>query len=163
MHRKISWPVRPLPSPFSRAGPRSGASDGRRGVCQDLQRSRRRKPWRAILSPEQYNILREQGTERAGTSPLNDEKRKGMFHCVGCDLPVYSSETKYESGTGWRASGKRPGAVSTHEDTSHFMVRTNATAVAAISAIYSTTVRRQRQAPLHQQAFAELQARDGLI
>jgi peptide-methionine (R)-S-oxide reductase len=81
--------------------------------------------WRAILSPEQYAILREQGTERAGTSPLNEEKRKGMFHCAGCDLPVYSSETKYESGTGWPSFWEaQPGAVGTHEDTSFFMVRT---------------------------------------
>ena len=57
--------------------------------------------WKAILTPAQYNILREEGTERAGTSPLNGEKRKGTFVCAGCELPLFKSDTKYESGTGW--------------------------------------------------------------
>ena len=57
--------------------------------------------WRAKLTDQQYAVLREEATERAFNSPLNDEKRKGMFHCAGCDLPAYSSETKYDSGTGW--------------------------------------------------------------
>ncbi|HMQ57137.1 MAG TPA: peptide-methionine (R)-S-oxide reductase MsrB [Rhizobiaceae bacterium] len=57
--------------------------------------------WRAILDEAQYAVLREEATERAFTSPLNDEKRKGVFHCAGCDLPLYSSDTKYDSGTGW--------------------------------------------------------------
>ncbi|MDP3897778.1 MAG: peptide-methionine (R)-S-oxide reductase, partial [Mesorhizobium sp.] len=57
--------------------------------------------WKAILSPEQFAVLRHEDTERPGSSPLNAEKRKGTFHCAGCDLPVYSSEAKYDSGTGW--------------------------------------------------------------
>ncbi|MCC2111863.1 MAG: peptide-methionine (R)-S-oxide reductase MsrB [Hyphomicrobiales bacterium] len=57
--------------------------------------------WRAKLTPEVYRILREEGTERAFTSPLNDEKRKGSFHCAGCDLALFTSEMKYDSGTGW--------------------------------------------------------------
>lgn len=57
--------------------------------------------WRARLTPKQYGILREEDTERPFTSALNNEKRKGMYHCAGCDLPVYSSQTKYDSGTGW--------------------------------------------------------------
>ena len=57
--------------------------------------------WRKILTPEQFRILRKAGTERAGTSPLDREKRKGVFHCAGCDLDLYPSETKYDSGTGW--------------------------------------------------------------
>lgn len=57
--------------------------------------------WKEILTNEQYRVLRKEGTERAGTSPLNNEKRVGMFHCAGCDLPLFSSETKYDSGTGW--------------------------------------------------------------
>jgi peptide-methionine (R)-S-oxide reductase len=80
--------------------------------------------WRAILSPEQYAVLREEDTEYPGTSPLLGEKRKGLFHCAGCDLPVYSSETKYESGTGWPSFwDAMPGAVGTSEDTSLFMTR----------------------------------------
>jgi peptide-methionine (R)-S-oxide reductase len=57
--------------------------------------------WRAQLTPQQYEILRKHGTERPGSSPLLKEKRKGIFACAGCDLPLFSSDTKYESGTGW--------------------------------------------------------------
>ena len=57
--------------------------------------------WRKKLSDSQYRVLREAGTERAFTSPLLKEKRKGVFVCAGCDLPLFSSETKFESGTGW--------------------------------------------------------------
>lgn len=57
--------------------------------------------WRKRLTPEQYRVLRKEGTERAGTSALNDEKRKGTFHCVGCDLALFTSDMKYDSGTGW--------------------------------------------------------------
>ena len=57
--------------------------------------------WKSRLNPESYYILREEGTERAFSSPLNNEKRKGVFHCAGCDLPLFLSETKYDSGTGW--------------------------------------------------------------
>ncbi|HVK32517.1 MAG TPA: peptide-methionine (R)-S-oxide reductase MsrB [Burkholderiaceae bacterium] len=57
--------------------------------------------WKQRLSPAAYQVLREEGTERAGTSPLNDEKRKGAFHCAGCDLALFTSDMKYESGTGW--------------------------------------------------------------
>lgn len=57
--------------------------------------------WKQKLDDQAYHVLREEGTERAGSSPLNDEKRAGIFHCKGCDHPLYSSEAKYESGTGW--------------------------------------------------------------
>ncbi len=57
--------------------------------------------WRRVLSPDQYAVLRKEDTEVAGSSPLNAEARKGTYHCAGCDHPVYASETKYESGTGW--------------------------------------------------------------
>ena len=57
--------------------------------------------WKERLSSESYYILREEGTERAFSSQLNNEKRKGVFYCAGCDLPLFSSDTKYESGTGW--------------------------------------------------------------
>lgn len=57
--------------------------------------------WKQQLNPAQYHVLREKGTERAFTSPLNDEKRKGVFHCAGCDLPLFTSEQKFNSGTGW--------------------------------------------------------------
>ena len=57
--------------------------------------------WKSKLSPESYYILREEGTERAFSSPLNNEKRKGIFYCAGCNLALFSSDTKFDSGTGW--------------------------------------------------------------
>jgi len=57
--------------------------------------------WRKRLNAAQFDVLREEGTERPGSSPLNDEKRSGIFACAGCDLPLFTSEMKYESGTGW--------------------------------------------------------------
>jgi peptide-methionine (R)-S-oxide reductase len=57
--------------------------------------------WKKRLTAEQFRVLRDEGTERGGTSALNNEKRKGMFHCAGCDLAVFTSEMKFESGTGW--------------------------------------------------------------
>jgi len=57
--------------------------------------------WKILLSPERFNILRESGTEPSGSSPLNDEKRKGSYVCAACDLPLFSSEMKYDSKTGW--------------------------------------------------------------
>lgn len=87
--------------------------------------SRTEAEWRALLSPQQYAVLREEATERAFTSPLNDEKRKGVFHCAGCDLPAYASETKFDSGTGWPSFWEAlPDAVGTKSDRSFFMVRT---------------------------------------
>ena len=80
--------------------------------------------WRERLSPLAYKVLREEATERAFTSPLNDEKRDGIYHCAGCDLPLFSSDTKYNSGTGW-PSFWRPlqGAVDTKIDNKLWMTR----------------------------------------
>ena len=73
--------------------------------------------WKQRLSPAAYDVLRHEGTERAGTSPLNAERRKGRFHCAGCDLPLFGSETKFESGTGWPSFHTAlPGAVVTRTD-----------------------------------------------
>ncbi len=81
--------------------------------------------WRKILNPAQFEILRKHATERAGSSPLNKEHRKGTFHCAGCDLPVYSSDTKFDSGTGWPSFwAPLSGAIGTSEDRSSFEVRT---------------------------------------
>src|SRR5882762_196144 len=81
--------------------------------------------WRKTLSPEQYRVLREHGTERAGTSPLNAEKRSGVFLCAGCGMPLFDSNTKYESGSGWPSFyAPREEAVETTVDRSHLMTRT---------------------------------------
>jgi peptide-methionine (R)-S-oxide reductase len=81
--------------------------------------------WRARLTPEQYAVLREEGTERAGTSPLNNEKRKGMFHCAGCDLPLFTTAMKYDSGTGWPSFFTTlPGVFRTKRDFKLILPRT---------------------------------------
>jgi peptide-methionine (R)-S-oxide reductase len=81
--------------------------------------------WRTKLTPQQFYVLREHGTERAGTSPLNGEKRNGTFVCAGCELPLFSSETKYESGTGWPSFwAPLDNAIGTSVDNSWFMSRT---------------------------------------
>ncbi len=81
--------------------------------------------WRRLLTPAQYDVLRKHGTERAGSSPLDREKRTGTFLCAGCDLDVFGSADKFDSGTGW-PSFTRPieGAVATSEDRGWFMTRT---------------------------------------
>ncbi len=81
--------------------------------------------WRAALTPDQYRVLREHGTERAGTSRLLAEKRPGTFTCAGCGQPLFEQETKFESGTGWPSFfAPIEGAVETSVDRSHWMVRT---------------------------------------
>jgi len=81
--------------------------------------------WRQSLTPEQFHVLREHGTERPGTSPLNQEKRDGTFYCRGCGAPLFSSETKFESGTGWPSFfAPLDRAIDTTVDRSHFMTRT---------------------------------------
>lgn len=84
--------------------------------------------WRTILTPEQYAVLRKEGTERPFTSALLHEERKGVFACAGCGLDLFSSATKFDSGTGWPSFwAPLDNAVSTHEDRSFFMVRTAVT------------------------------------
>jgi len=73
--------------------------------------------WRRLLGPERYAVLREEKTERAGTSALNREKRRGTYLCAGCALPLYASAAKYESGTGWPSfTAPLAGAVRTKRD-----------------------------------------------
>ena len=82
--------------------------------------------WMEDLSPEAYKVLRKHGTERAGTSPLNHEKRKGTFVCAGCGQPLFASETKFESGTGWPSFYQpiNDAAIEEQVDKSFFMTRT---------------------------------------
>jgi peptide-methionine (R)-S-oxide reductase len=85
--------------------------------------------WRAELTPEQYHILREKGTECALTGAFWDNHEAGEYQCAGCGQPLFSSQTKFESGTGWPSfyQAIAPDAVETHEDRSHGMVRTEIT------------------------------------
>jgi peptide-methionine (R)-S-oxide reductase len=81
--------------------------------------------WKKRLTEQQFYVLRKHGTERAGTSPLNKEKRKGIFACAGCDKSLFSSETKFESGTGWPSFYKPlANAVEAKTDRALFMTRT---------------------------------------
>jgi peptide-methionine (R)-S-oxide reductase len=92
---------------------------------KDTTGDKRDEQWKRDLTPEQYHVLREHGTERAGTSPLNDEKRTGVFRCAGCGQELFDSTTKYESGSGWPSFyAPREGAVDTSTDRSHLMTRT---------------------------------------
>jgi len=81
--------------------------------------------WKQRLSPAQYDVLRREGTERAGTSPLNNEKRQGTYHCAGCDARLFSSDMKFDSGTGWPSFFTTlPGAFGESTDYKLFMPRT---------------------------------------
>jgi peptide-methionine (R)-S-oxide reductase len=81
--------------------------------------------WKQRLSPAAYDVLRHEGTEYPGTSPLNNEHRKGRFFCAGCDLPLFTSETKFDSGTGWPSFyAALPGAVATKTDVKMIIPRT---------------------------------------
>jgi peptide-methionine (R)-S-oxide reductase len=81
--------------------------------------------WRRRLSPEQYQVLRKHGTERAGTSPLDKIYDPGVYHCAGCGQPLFAAAAKFNSGTGWPSfSEPLDGAIETNSDRSFFMVRT---------------------------------------
>lgn len=82
--------------------------------------------WRAELTPEQYRVARQGGTERPFTGPYWDDKRKGLYHCVSCGAPLFRSEAKFDSGTGWPSFYEpiSPDALVERRDTSHGMVRT---------------------------------------
>jgi peptide-methionine (R)-S-oxide reductase len=81
--------------------------------------------WKETLTPQQYQVLRRHGTEPAGSSPLNREKREGIFRCAGCGAELFDSDTKYESGSGWPSFyAPKSGAVATSTETGHGMTRT---------------------------------------
>ena len=99
------------------------ATSGRAAAAFEVQRSA--ADWRRRLGPQRFHILREAGTERPFSSPLLHEKRKGVFTCAGCALPLFSSAAKYDSGTGWPSFWKPlPNAVAYQRDLTLGMVRT---------------------------------------
>lgn len=99
------------------------ADDGK--SLQEFEIMKTDAEWQKILTPEQYYVLRKHGTERAGTSPLDKNYAAGDYNCAACDLPLYSSETKFNSGTGWPSFFKpMDNAVGTSVDKSFFTTRT---------------------------------------
>lgn len=97
----------------------AGAAEG------TFEITRTKAEWKAMLTSLEYRVMREEGTERAFSSPLNDENRAGMFLCKGCDLPLYASEHKYDSRTGWPSFWQaQSNAIGTKPDRSLFTVRT---------------------------------------
>lgn len=95
-------------------------------MSEDFKVKKTEAEWRAELSPEQYHVTREHGTERAFTHPLNVEKRNGIYHCVACGQPLFDASTKYDSGSGWPSffAPISPDAVGQTVDRAHGMVRT---------------------------------------
>jgi peptide-methionine (R)-S-oxide reductase len=96
----------------------------RLSFAENFEITKTEAEWRALLAPEQFAVLREENTEPPNSSPLLDEHRKGTFTCAGCDLPLYASETKYDSGTGWPSFfDVLPNAVGKKEDNTLFSKR----------------------------------------
>jgi peptide-methionine (R)-S-oxide reductase len=96
------------------------------GTAAEFEITHTEEEWRKLLTVNQFKVLREAATERPFTSPLDDEHRKGIFRCAGCDLDLFASETKFDSGTGW-PSFYQPleNAVGTERDTSFGTIRTS--------------------------------------
>jgi peptide-methionine (R)-S-oxide reductase len=128
-HRDFKEPLlmtrRTLLSMISAIGavPAISAAQGKPGASYKVSFSD--AEWKQRLSPAQYDVLRHEGTERPFTSALNNEKRKGSYHCAGCDLPLFASNTKYESSTGWPSFFDHlPGALRTKRDFHLILPRT---------------------------------------
>jgi peptide-methionine (R)-S-oxide reductase len=111
-----------MPSDPATPSPESSAC----GLPSGLARGLDEEAWRARLTPEQFRVARQGGTERAFTGAYWNHKGDGMYHCICCDAPLFSSATKFDSGTGWPSfwDGVSSGAISTLRDSSHGMVRT---------------------------------------
>jgi peptide-methionine (R)-S-oxide reductase len=93
-------------------------------ASNEFEITKTEEEWRKILTPEQFYVLRKHGTERAGTSPLDKNYAKGVYECAACSLPLFTSETKFDSGTGWPSFyAPIEGGVETSVDRSFFMTR----------------------------------------
>lgn len=96
-------------------------------LAQSFEVTRTEAEWRAMLTDLQYRVMREEATERAGTSPLDKNYADGTYYCRGCDLALYPSDTKYDSGTGWPSFFESlPNAIGTKDDRKLFRARTEA-------------------------------------
>ncbi|EFA75609.1 Peptide methionine sulfoxide reductase msrB [Heterostelium album PN500] len=94
-------------------------------VVNNLKMNLSEDEWKVKLSPEQFHVLRQKGTERAGTGQYNKHSEEGVYNCAGCETPLYTSKSKFNSGCGWPAFFEAiPGALTIFEDRSHGMVRT---------------------------------------
>ncbi len=106
-------------------GARFGIGGARSEDAEMFEVTKTEDEWRAILTPDQFKVLRKEGTEPPFTSPLLEEHRDGIFACAGCDLPVFESNKKFDSGTGWPSFWQEiAGNVSYREDHSFLMLRT---------------------------------------
>lgn len=117
----------PSNSPATASDPQACDADmNQAGGCSaEFFASKTDEEWRAILTPEQYRIMRQAGTERPFTGKYWNTKTPGIYHCAACDQPLYHSETKFDSGTGWPSfyAAVSDQAVTEHEDRSHGMRR----------------------------------------
>ncbi len=108
---------------FGRFGGRGQSS--KTASAKPFEVARSDAEWRQLLTPAQYQVLRDHGTERAGTSPLDKQYSPGIYHCAGCGQPVFDAATKFNSGTGWPSFwAPLDNAVEETSDRSFFMVRT---------------------------------------
>jgi len=125
MHRRSFLMTVAVALPAAVTGCSTAADEPERQGQDAFEITRSDAEWRKILTAEQYRVLRKHDTERPGSSPLNDEQRAGVYHCAGCDLPLYSSAAKFESGTGWPSfTAPLPHAIGTSIDRSLLAVRT---------------------------------------
>src|SRR6185312_4989856 len=117
--------VRPLPD-FAALHPGYEATNWRDSMdVKTYPVTHTEAEWRKLLTPEQFHIMREHGTERPGSCALNHEKRSGTFACAGCGQDLFKSKRKFESGTGWPSfNDPEPGAVDSTEDRAYGMLRT---------------------------------------
>ncbi|KAL9939174.1 hypothetical protein V8E36_001987 [Tilletia maclaganii] len=120
-----------MPSFFSGLFNSSSTGKPHPAMPESFAKGKSESEWRAQLSPEQFRILREKGTERPGTGEYNKHYEKGVYECAGCGNPLYKSETKFDSGCGWPAFFEGiPGALHLHEDRTFGMTRTEMTCAA---------------------------------
>jgi peptide-methionine (R)-S-oxide reductase len=114
-----------IPGVMMAAGLSGSRAEAEMATTETFEITRADAEWRAMLTAEQFRVLRKHGTERAGTSPLDKQYARGTYACAGCDLPLFKSDTKFDSGTGWPSFwAPIDGAIRTTSDRSFFMTRT---------------------------------------